>query len=387
VAGEIAIEGPAGDPLLSGNIRIAEGAVRFGDLPPLESLTAKASMARRSLTLETVSGTIGGSPFTLAGSVDFSRLDDPTLNLRLQGKDALLYRDAGLRVRADSDLTLSGPVSALSLAGEVALTNSLYQKTFSVVDLFSGRGKSSKRAAPGSTAISFPEPPLRDMRFDVRLTARQPFKIETTVVRGTARPDLRLTGTGLLPILRGPILVDAAQVILPSGTLEMDRGSVLFGDKGPGRPVLDFGGRMQVSGYEITALIRGTLDSPEVVLASNPPLMQEELLLFVLTGAPPSGGVSGESVSAAATPMAVYLGKGVLDEILGGGEPGKGSDLAGRLELQIGRETTNSGSATVDARLRLKKNFIAKGSTLYLTSEKDVYDQENLGLKIIFKYK
>jgi translocation and assembly module TamB len=176
-------------------------------------------------------------------------------------------------------------------------------------------------------------------------------------------------------------------VILPSGTLEMDRGSLLFGEKGPGRPVLDFGGRMQVSGYEITALIRGTLDSPEVVLASNPPLMQEELLLFVLTGAPPSGGVSGESVSAMATPMAVYLGKGVLDEILGGGEPGKGSDLAGRLELQIGRETTNSGSATVDARLRLKKNFLAKGNTLYLTSEKDVYDQENLGMKIIFKFK
>ena len=281
-------------------------------------------MARRLLTLETVSGTIGGSPFTLAGSVDFSRLDDPTLNLRLQGKDALLYRDEGLRVRADSDLTLSGPVSALLLTGEVALTNSLYQKTFSVVNLFSGGEKSSKRAAPGSTAISFPEPPLRNMRFDVHLTARQPFRIETTVVRGRARPDLRLTGTGLLPILRGPILVDAAQVILPSGTLEVERGSVLFGEKDPGRPVLDFGGRMQVSGYEITAQIGGTLDSPEVVLASNPPLMQEELLLFVLTGAPPaSGGASGDSVSAVATPMAVYLGKGVVDEILGGAEPPK----------------------------------------------------------------
>ena len=226
------------------------------------------------------------------------------------------------------------------------------------------------------------------MRFDVHLTASQPFRIETTVVRGRARPDLRLTGTGLLPILRGPILVDTAQVILPSGTLEVERGSVLFGEKDPGRPVLDFGGRMQLSGYEITAQIGGTLDSPEVVLASNPPLLQEELLLFVLTGAPPaSGGTSGTTVSAVATPMAVYLGKGVIDEILGGGGPSQGSDLAGRLELQVGRETTSSGSPTIDARLRLKKNFIAKGSTLYFTSEKDVYDQENLGLKIIFKYK
>lgn len=108
----------------------------------------------------------------------------------------------------------------------------------------------------------------------------------------------------------------------------------------------------------------------------------------MLTGAPPtSGGVNGDSVSAMATPMAVYLGKGVVDEIFGGGEPGKGADLASRLELQIGRETTQSGSATVDARLRLKKNFLLDGSTLYLTSEKDVYDEENLGLKIIFKFK
>ena len=109
----------------------------------------------------------------------------------------------------------------------------------------------------------------------------------------------------------------------------------------------------------------------------------------MLTGAPPaSGGTSGTTVSAVATPMAVYLGKGVLDQILGGGGTSSGgSDLAGRLELQIGRETTQSGSATVDARLRLKKNFITEGNTLYLTSGKDVYDQENLGLKIIFKFK
>ena len=46
VAGEIAVDGPAGDPVVSGEIRIAEGAVRYQDLPPLESLTAKASVAR-----------------------------------------------------------------------------------------------------------------------------------------------------------------------------------------------------------------------------------------------------------------------------------------------------------------------------------------------------
>ncbi len=385
VAGEIAVDGPAGDPALSGEIRVADGAFRYQDLLPIDSLTARAAVARRRVTLETFSGNVGGSPFTLAGSLDFSRLDDPVLDLRLQGKNALLYRDEGLRVRADSDLTLRGPVSALSLTGEVALTNSLYQKDITVASLFSGGNKTSKRATPGLAGISFPEPPLRDMRFDVRLIAREPFQIRTTVVRGAARPDMRLTGTGLLPILRGPILVDTAQVLLPSGTLEVEHGTVLYRESDPDRPALDFGGRMQSRGYEITAQIGGTLDSPEVILSSIPPLPREELLLFVLTGAPPeSGGTGGDSVTAKASPMAVYLGKNVLGQLLGGGSKAGFQD---RIELQIGREMTRSGSVTVDARLLLRKNPIAHGSSLYLTSDKDIYDQYNAGLKILFKFK
>ena len=325
--GEIAVEGPADDPVVSGVIRVAQGAFRYQDLPTVDALTARASVARRIVTLEEFGGSVGGSPFTLAGSVDLSRLEDPVLDLRLLGKNALLYRAEGFRIRADNDLTLRGPVSALSLAGEVALTDSVYQKSFSVASLFSGGGKSekgSRRPSPGLAGISFPEPPLRDLRFDVRLTARQPFRILTSAVQGAARPDLRLTGTGLLPRLRGPILFDATQVALPSGALEFESGLVLFNESAPGRSTLDFVGRMQTQGLEITAQIGGTLDKPEVILSSVPPVFQEELLLFVLTGAPPgSANTGGGYVSAMATPMAVYLGKGALEQLLGG-------ELAGR---------------------------------------------------------
>jgi translocation and assembly module TamB len=388
VAGEIAVDGPAGDPLLTGEIRIVGAAFRFQDLPPIDALTATATVAGRRVSLKEFGGNAGGSPFTLAGSLDFSRPENPVLDLRLQGKNTLLYRDEGLRVRADSDLTLRGPLSALSLTGEMALTNSLYQKNISIASLFTGGDKPTKRQTPGLAEISFTEPPLRDMRFDVRLTAREPFEIRTSVVRGAARPDLRLTGTGLLPILRGPILVDTARVMLPSGTLEVERGTVLFSEGDPGRPTLDFGGRLHALGYDITAQIGGTRDSPEVILSSTPPLPREELLLFVLTGVPPgSGSGGGGSVTAMASPMAVYLGKNVLEQLLGKGSRTGKTPLQDRLELQIGRELTRSGSVTVDARLLFKKDPIAHDSSLYITSEKDIYDQYNAGLKILFKFK
>jgi len=388
VAGEIAVDGPANDPTLSGEIRIADGALRYQDLPPIDTLTARATVVRRSVTLKEFGGNVGGSPFTLAGSLDFSRRDDPVLDLRLQGKNVLLYRDEGLRVRADSDLTLRGPVSALSLTGELALINSLYQKNITIASLFSGGDKAAKRPTTGLAGISFPEPPLRDMRFDVRFTSREPFQVKTTIVRAAARPDMRLTGTGLLPILRGPILVDTAMVMLPSGTLELERGTVLYRENDPDRPALDFGGRMHAMGYEITAQIGGTLDSPEVILSSIPPLPREELLLFLLTGAPPgSGGTDGSSIAVMGSPMAVYLGKNFLQQLLGGKSRAGKTDFQDRIELQIGREMTQSGSVTVDARLLLKKDPVGHGSTLYITSEKDIYDQYNAGLKILFKFK
>jgi hypothetical protein len=388
VAGEIAIEGPADDPVLSGEIRIADAALRYGDLPPIDTLNATATVARRKVTLKEFNGSIGGSPFTLAGSMDFSRMDDPILDLRLLGKNVLLYRDEGLRIRADSDLTLRGPFSALSLTGEMALTNSLYQKNISVANLLSSGDKAGRRPTPGIAGISFPEPPLRDMRFNIHLTALEPFQIRTDVVRGAARPDLRLTGTGLLPILSGALLVDTARVMLPSGTLEIERGTVLIHEGDPDRPSLDFGGRMQSRGYEITAQIGGTLDSPEVILSSTPPLPSEELLLFVLTGVPPgSGGAEGGTVTSMASPMAIYLGKNVVGRLFGGrsrtGKPG----FQDRIELQIGREMTRTGSVTLDARLLLLNRPMGRHSTLYVTSEKDIYDQFNAGLKIIFTFK
>jgi translocation and assembly module TamB len=391
VSGEIAVEGPAVDPAVSGQILVEDAAFRYRDLPPVDRIAARVSAAGRTVHLGEISGEVGGSPFTLAGSLNFSRPEDPVLDLGLKGGNTLLYRAEGLLVRADSDLTLRGPVSALVLAGEVALTQGRYQKSLSIASFLGGSGKSSKapkRSASGFAGISFPDPPLRDMRFDVRLTAREPFRILTGAVRGEARPDLHLTGTGLLPTLRGPIHLEAFQMMLPSGTLEFERGTVLFSEDDLGRSTLDLGGRMEARGYDITAQVGGTLYDPEIILSSVPPLPKEELVLFVLTGAPPSSaGGDGGSVSAMATPMAVYLGTNVLESMFGAGSRSPGAELQNRLELQIGREVTRSGSATLDARLLLKKNPVARRSALYLTGEKDVYDQENIGLRITFKFR
>ena len=94
--------------MVSGQIRVADAAFRYRDLPSVDRITARVSAAGRTVSLGDISGEVGGSPSALSGSLDFSRPRDPVLDLVLKGTNALLYRAEGFLVRADSDLTLRG---------------------------------------------------------------------------------------------------------------------------------------------------------------------------------------------------------------------------------------------------------------------------------------
>ena len=198
------------------------------------------------------------------------------------------------------------------------------------------------------------------MRFDVRLTAREPFQIRTSVVRGTARPDLRLTGTGLLPILRGPILFDAAQVALPSGTLEVERGTVLFRESDPGRP--DARLRRPDAGAGATRSrprSAGPSTSPEVILSSIPPCPRRSCCSSCSPARPRAARARAAAPSPRWRPRwPSTSARASSEQLLGGGLEAGGGGLQDRLELQVGRELTRSGSVTVDARLLLKKKLL-----------------------------
>ena len=184
---------------------------------------------RRRVTLEEFAGNVGGSPFTLAGLARFlPNPDDPALDLRLQGTNALLYRDEGLRVRADSDLTLRGPVSALSLAGEMALTDSLYQKTFSVATSSPAASKEvgethRRRASPASPS------PSRRCGTCASTCASPPASPS-----GSSPPSCaaarrgRTCGSPGRACCRSCAARSSStppELLLPSGTLEFERGS------------------------------------------------------------------------------------------------------------------------------------------------------------------
>jgi len=388
VEATFAIGGAAARPDFSGRLLLKKGSLRSNnpDIPALDGLQAEAEYKGDTLLVTSMNGLLGGGPFQARGTVSSLLYGEPQLDFTLQGENFLFFRDANMRIRGNGDLHLQGPLSGLDLSGSLAISEGRYTKNFDFLSLL--RGTARPRSDIGMQAFSLSDPPLRDMRLRIEVSSLAPFQIRNNLARGAVRPLLLITGSGEIPVLVGSIYVDPVRISLPSGTLVMESGTVTFPENDPDRPFFDLVGRSRLAGYDINLRFQGRAEEPVITLSSQPPLSDEELLLLVLTGQPPQDqrATAGRR-SRAGMNMAVYLGRGLLASWFGNGSAETDESLLERFEIEIGRQITSSGQGTVEAQFRLLEAVFLPGDRLYITSEKDVFDSFNIGVKLVFRFR
>jgi len=290
-----------------------------------------------------------------------------------------------LRLRADTDLSLKGPLSRLELSGEIAVTDGRFSKNFGIIEGFTARGKAD--TGSGFQLFSIKEPPLRDMVFDVRIIAREPFRIQNNLARGAVRPDLLLSGTGELPILAGKVYVEPTRLYLPAGRMQLESGLIRFEPNDPDRPKLDLVGTASMLGYDITALINGPYNEPVVTLSSVPPLPDEDLLMLLLAGQPPKKSGLRNAGRKQQMNVAAFLGRDMITRIFGGESEEASEFILDRFDVEIGRRITLRGEETINAQFRVADDVLRDGDNLYLTGERDIFDYYNLGVRIVFRFR
>jgi translocation and assembly module TamB len=239
----------------------------------------------------------------------------------------------------------------------------------------------------GLQLFSIRQPPLSDMVFDVRLTSKKPFVIRNNLVRGAVRPELKLIGTGRIPVLAGEVYLEPTRISLPAGSLLFESGVVRFDPNRPDRPTLDLIGTSKMLGYDVTMLVEGPYDEPVVTLSSVPPLSNEELLLLLIAGQQPNSTDDAQASQGQNMNVAVFLGKDLMARWFGSDSVEAGESIMDRFEIGIGRAVTRSGEETVDAQFRIADGVLRDGDKLYITGEKDLFDFYNAGLKIVFRFK
>lgn len=375
-----AMEGSVQAPKFTGQVTLEDGQVKLSnDFPVLQDIRLSAELNLGQAHVRTLEGKIGGSPWSLTGTVEEAFTAEPKFKLHLQGANLLFYRGQDMRVRADADVMVTGPLSKMLVTGEGRITDGLYSRDIDFLGFLKGNGR--PQAQTGLVLFSLTDPPLNTLQFGVRISSANPFLIKNNAASGSVRPELFLRGTGEEPVLTGTVYIDSTLVALPTGIVTIQSGVVSFLENFPDIPRVDILAQAKMQGYDITLRAAGPYDQAVVTLSSVPPASNDQLLLLVLTGQSPLFASGQRFVSAGN--LAFYFGQGVAGRLFG--ETGRG--ILDRLQLNIGQDISRGGNETLAAQYRLTQNWLTDRDILYLTSERDIYDDYNAGAKIVFQFK
>jgi hypothetical protein len=354
------VNGTIAKPQLSGSGDITINMARFTNttLPSISGFRSRMTFAGDVLRFERVNGDLAGGPFTAVGQVTFPKLIEPNLDFQFKGQSILVARNDTLTARADADVRVTGPLKAATVSGKVALTNSSLLKNIDLLPI-GLPGRPAPQPASDRPDFSVPQPPIRDWKFDIAVTTKDPFMIRGNLANGGANVDLHVTGTGLHPALQGVVRLQNVEATLPFSRLEISTGSLYFDPGDSFNPKVDLQGTSLIRDYTVHVYVFGTSLSPEAVFSSEPPLPQEEIISLLATGTTRQELVGNNSVLAGRAAMLVF--QQLYRNVFKKGEPTKSNSVFNKLDVDVGNVDPRTGQQTVTARVRLNEQFVLIG--------------------------
>jgi autotransporter translocation and assembly factor TamB len=357
---DVDVTGTIGQPVLSGAGDMTVNVARFTNatFPALRSFTARCSFRDNALTLDRFGGDLAGGPFTMSGRVTFTKLTQPTLDLQLRARSVLLARNDTLTVRADADLTTTGPFAAATVNGNVALTDSHILKNIDLIPIGLPGRPAPEPPAERPQLFSFTSPPLRDWKFDVAIKTKTPVEIRGDLATGGAITDLKLTGTGVRPELDGVVQLKNVEATLPFSRLQVSTGVLYFDRSDSMNPRIDLQGTSVIHDYTVRVYVYGTLLSPEAIFTSEPPLAEEEIISLIATGATRQELSSSNVLAGRA---AILLVQQLYRKVFKKGQPTETNPVFNRLDLDLGTIDPRTGQQQATVRFKINDQFVLTG--------------------------
>ncbi|MBA3832014.1 MAG: translocation/assembly module TamB domain-containing protein [Chthoniobacterales bacterium] len=361
---DVNVGGTIAKPDLRGAADMNINVARFENatLPALTNFKAQLNFRESTLSFDRFGGDLAGGPFTVSGRITLPKLTEPSFDLRLKANSVLVARNDDLTARVDADLKVEGPLQSASVSGEVLTTNSRFLKNIDIIPI-GLPGRPAPQPEPPSTApsLSFPNPPLRDWKFDIAIKSKDPFLIRGNLAAGSAVIDMKLSGTGLHPGLEGQVRLTSFEATLPFSTLTIRFGFLYFDPDDPLNPRIELQGESLIRDYTIHVYIYGTAKAPQAVFSSEPPLPQEEIISLLATGTTREELTGSGNVLASRAIL--LLGKELYRKIFkkGGDEEPKTDSIFNRLSVDIGNPDPRTGEQTATARYKVSDHVVLVG--------------------------
>ncbi len=293
VTGNVEVAGEVGKPDIKGRIDLVNlGFVPVKDgIPTLSGAGLNVNFTPEKVAVENLKASVAGGTLQGGGSLLIENGKPGALDFRINASHLPLVRNDSLIMRANADLRLAGTLERSVLSGTAAVVDSLFYRDIEILPIGSPFTAPSAAAlpkidAPAKTTSNVPEP-FRNWGIDLRVRSENPFLIRGNFATGRIDMDLRVGGTFGTPSPTGDVRISDLKAELPFSTLHVKQGTVKF--DGSLDPALEIRGTAEPRPYQVSLFVYGRASNPQLVLTSNPPLPENEIMTLLATGTTTSG--------------------------------------------------------------------------------------------------
>ena len=293
---DISVTGPFSAPASRGTVEVRDATVRVREVPQaLTSVNGTLRLDGRRITLQDVTGRLGGGELAMTGSAALDGLRVGDVNVTMTARDAAVRypvggihratsRLADVKARIDADLKLTGQPGTLLLAGTIKVKRALYD-----ADIFIGEGLFAPSVPP---AAHSPSRFLQSIALNVTVVAENPMIVRNNLAQLEVTGTLSVRGDLDTPAPFGRLeLIPGGKAFVQGREFTIESGSLTY--SGTTQPEISARAtteirnvrvRDRLDDVQVTVTVGGTLDVPSVNLSSDQSLTQEELVSLIATG-------------------------------------------------------------------------------------------------------
>lgn len=306
VSGNVVVAGEAGKPEFKGKLDLTGGAVSFREVnrPDITGIGAAVDLTLERIALTNLKATVAGGTLSGGGALTLADGKPAALDFRVTGNHLPLLRNDSLILRSNADLRLSGPWERAALTGTVGVVDSLFYRDIELLPIGTPFTAPSAAAlpkidAPANPAASVPEP-FRNWSMNVLARTENPILIRGNIATGSVDVNVRVGGTVGSPAPNGEVKITDFRAALPFSTLQVRTGYLRFKPETGFDPILEIRGNAEPRPFRVNAYVYGRASNPQLVLTSNPPLPDNEIMTLLATGTTTAGLENPQAASSRA---------------------------------------------------------------------------------------
>ena len=130
-----------------------------------------------------------------------------------------------------------------TVSGQVLTTNSRFLKNIDIIPIgLPGRPAPLPEPPSAAPTLSFPDPPLRDWKFDIAIKSKDPFLIRGNLATGECDHRHETGRHRIASALQGQVRLENFDATLPFSTLTIRLGFLYFDPDDPLNPRIELQG-------------------------------------------------------------------------------------------------------------------------------------------------